>query len=156
MRRTRDVKYREATTADVPGMERCRAADAESGPADARMSAYLEGRHHPQHALAPRTAFVALAGDDVVGYIAGHATTRYGCNGEIQYLYVSPSYRRRGVARDLLRSVARWFHTQGIRRVCVNADIDSAGAVPFYAAEGARPLNKHWYIWGDIGLVLDS
>ena len=148
-----DVRYRAATSADVPAMERCRAADAESGPADARMAAYLEGRHHPQQARAARTALVALANDEVVGYIAGHATTRYGCAGELQYLYVVPGFRRRGVARELLRALAEWFEREGIGRVCVNADLESAGAVPFYRAQGAAPLNEYWYVWEDIGEV---
>ena len=149
-----ELRYREATSADVPAMERCRTADPEAGPADARMAAYLDGQHHPQQALAPRTAFAALAGDDVVGYIAGHATRRYGCSGEVQYLYVTPRYRRHGVARRLLRSLARWFYTEGIHRVCVNADIESAGAVAFYTAQGALPLNTYWYVWEDLGSLL--
>ncbi|MFL5557173.1 MAG: GNAT family N-acetyltransferase [Gemmatimonadaceae bacterium] len=151
---TPEITYREAISADVPAMERCRDGDTQAGPADARMAAYLDGKHHPQQALPPRTAFVALAGDDVVGYIAGHATERYGCAGEVQYLYVAPGYRRRRVAHNLLRSVARWFQTRDIRRVCVNANIESLAAVAFYAAEGAVPLNKYWYIWEDIGVLL--
>lgn len=79
-----ELQYREATTADVPAMERCRATDAGVGPADERMTAYLEGQHHPHQALAPRIAFVALDGQTVVAYIAGHATTRHGCAGEAQ------------------------------------------------------------------------
>jgi GNAT superfamily N-acetyltransferase len=43
-----------------------------------------------------------LAGDAVVGYIAGHRTTRHHCAGEVQYLFVAPAYRRRGVATALL------------------------------------------------------
>jgi len=153
-RSTPVVKYREASSADVGAMEQCRAGDSRAGPADERMTAYLAGRHHPQHALPPRAAFVAVAGDDVVGYIAGHATTRYGCSGEVQYLYVAPAFRRHGVARGLLHSVASWFHAQNIRRVCVNADIESDGAVAFYLTQGASPLNKYWFVWDDIGRLL--
>ena len=69
----------------------------------------------------------------------------------MQYLYVAPAFRRAGVARALLRLLAEWFHDAGIKRVCVNADVDSEGAVPFYSAAGARPLNKHWYAWDNIG-----
>lgn len=149
-----ELRYREATSADVPAMERCRAADAESGVADERMAAYLDGQHHPQHALASRTAFVALDDDAVVGYIAAHATTRFGCDGEVQYLYVAPQHRRHGVARELLRSTARWFRARDIRRVCVNADVESVGAVPFYLAQGATPLNRYWYVWEDVSARL--
>jgi len=224
---TRSVRYQEATSADVPAMARSRAADAEAGPADARMARYLDGAHHPHEALAPRTAFVALESDAVIGYIAGHACTRhlpaasesvtdgihwgqtpracrgqtpraqpegsdpfaslnsdsrdqeirhlryptpgsgpaldsasapdaspgFACEGEVQYLYVAPGARRRGVARQLLRLLARWFDARAIRRVCVNADVESAGAAPFYLAARARPLNVHWYVWDDIRTV---
>ena len=148
---SRDIRYREASSGDVPAMERSRAADQDAGPADDRMAAYLEGRHHPQQALGPRTAFIALMGEEVVGYIAGHATTRYGCAGEVQYLYVSPHVRRRRIAATLLRLLAEWFRERAIRRVCVNANVESAGAVPFYVACGADPLNRFWYVWDDIG-----
>ena len=149
-----DLQYREATSADVPAMERSRATDADVGPADARMAAYLEGRHHPQQALAQRVAFVALDGVAAVAYIAGHATTRHGCTGEVQYLYVAPEYRRHGVASQLLLSLARWFHTHNIACVCVNADSESAGAVAFYTARGARALNSYWYVWDNISSLL--
>ncbi len=144
------IRYREATSADVPAMERSRRMDRESGPADERMAAYLEGRHHPQQALAPRTAFIALEGDAVVGYIVGHATTRFGCNGEVQHLYVTPRYRRRGVAARLLQLLGAWFTARGIVRVCVDVDISSPAAVPTYLALGAVPLDRYWYVWEDI------
>lgn len=120
------------------------------------MAAYLDGNHHPRQALPPRIAFIALVADDVVGYIAGHATTRYDCSGEVQYLYVAPGHRRSGVAQSLLREVARWFSANHIRRVCVNADLESEGAVAFYVAQGAVPLNRHWYVWEDVTVLLDA
>ena len=174
-----DFLYQEATSADVPAMARCRAADPDAGPADERMARYLDGHHHPQQALPPRTAFMAVSSGEVVGYIAGHATTRLlppsgseskgseskgsesrdsgtadsdpnACEGEVQYLYVAPGARRRGVASQLLRLLGKWFDDRGIRRVCVNADVDSPGATPFYVATRARFVNRHWYIWDDI------
>jgi GNAT superfamily N-acetyltransferase len=151
---TSRIDYREASSADVPAMARCRDDDREVGPADGRMAAYLDGQHHPGQALAPRTAFVAIDGDSVVGYIAGHATTRHGFDGEVQYLYVAPRYRRNRVATTLLQSLARWFQEREIRRVCVNANIESPAAVPFYLALGAASLNKYWYFWDDIGVLL--
>jgi len=184
-----DFLYQEATSADVPAMARCRAADPDAGPADERMAGYLDGVHHPRQALPPRTAFMAVSSGEVVGYIAGHATTRLlppsgseskgseskgseskgseskgsesrdsgtadsdpnVCEGEVQYLYVAPGARRRGVASQLLRLLGKWFDDRGIRRVCVNADVDSPGATPFYVATRARFVNRHWYIWDDI------
>src|SRR5690349_8346664 len=122
MSATEAIQIRVATSEDVLAMGRCRLADPAAGPADGRMGAYLEGNHHPQEALAPRRGYVALAGGTVVGYIAGHLTTRHHCSGEVQYLFVAPDARRRGVATALLQHLAKWFQEQGARRVCVCVD----------------------------------
>ena len=150
------MEYREATSADVPAMERCRLPDLAAGPADPRMAAYLDGRHHPQQALPPRVGYVAVVNGGVVGYVAGHRTRRLGCDGEVQYLYVVPPHRRRGVGTGLLRSLAGWFRDQGIAKVCVNANLDSPPAVPFYLSRGATPIDAHWYVWPDVGVLLDA
>jgi GNAT superfamily N-acetyltransferase len=149
-----DTQFREATTVDVPAMAQCRLADPAAGAADPRMAAYFDGRHHPQHALLPRVGYVALADGAVIGYIAGHRTTRHDCDGEMQYLFVAPAYRRRGIAMALLRLLARWFREHGARRVCANVDTVSPGAQPFYVASGASPLSEYWYAWEDISDVL--
>jgi GNAT superfamily N-acetyltransferase len=144
------IEYREATIADVPGMALCRASDAVVGPADPRMTAYFEGRHHPQQALAARIGYVAHVDGAVIGYIAGHETRRFDCEGEVQYLYVAAEYRRQGVGTTLLRQLAQWFQIRGKARVCVNVNADSPPAAPFYLSYGAEPLNEYWYAWADM------
>ena len=150
----RHIIYRHASAADAQAMLDCRAADLVAGPGDSRMYAYFQGHHHPRQALAARIGFVALDDERIVGYIAGHLTRRLGCDGELQYLYVAPEYRRRGVAGDLLRVLSRWFVEMGAARVCVDVNRDSAGATPFYVRYGAAPLSKPWYVWDDIADVL--
>lgn len=148
-----EVEIREATSADVPSMTECRAADVAAGPADARMGAYLEGKHHPQKALMQRTGYVATAAGAVIGYAAGHRTTRFDCDGELQYLYVNPVWRRQGVAAALVRAMAEWFRAQGAVRVCVNAD---EPAIEFYRRMGARPLmpdKQHWWVWDNVAQI---
>lgn len=151
------IRYRRATSADVPAMAQCRLGDPAGERADARMAAYLDGRHHPQQTLPERVAYVALAADDVVGYIAGHRTRRFGCDGELQYLYVAPHARRRGVATGLLRQLAEWYRAVDVTTVCVNVDLDSPAARPFYARQGATVLEPYpyWYVWSDIAEVLE-
>src|SRR5262245_3200083 len=134
------VHFQAATIDDVPAMAQCRLSDTEAGPADGRMAAYFDGRHHPQQALAPRTGYVALADGAVVGYVAGHLTTRHGCAGELQYLYVNPAYRRRGVATALVRLLAEWFRAQLAAKVCVCVNADGPAAQPFYESLGAVTL----------------
>jgi GNAT superfamily N-acetyltransferase len=150
---TGEISYRAATSADVPAMAQCRLTDASAGAADSRMGAYFEGQHHPQQALPPRTGYVAIARDTVIGYIAGHHTTRYGCNGEVQYLFVAPENRRQGVATALLRLLASWFTETGVSKVCVCVDADSPAAKPFYERVGAYPIRPFWYVWDDVRLV---
>ena len=147
------VQYRQATTADVLGMAQCRLGDPAAGVADPRMAAYLDGHHHPQQALPPRVAFVALVGTTVVGYIGGHLTRRYQCDGELQYLFVAPQYRRTGIASELLRLLARWFAHEGARKVCVNVEPDNGGARAFYTRHGAFSLHSFWLAWNDIRVV---
>jgi GNAT superfamily N-acetyltransferase len=148
------VSYREATAVDVPAIIRGRLADASAEPPDERMAAYLAGTHHPQQALAPRVAFIAMLDERVVGYTAGHLSRRYGCDGELQYLFVTSDLRRHGIATALVEQLARWFVARGAFRICVNVNAESDAAEPFYARCGAEPLRPHWYVWQDIRSVI--
>ncbi len=148
------IQFREATSADVDGMRLCQLADPTAAGADPRMAAYFAGQHHPQQALLPRVGYVALANDEVIGYIAGHRTTRHDCAAEVQYLFVSSAFRRRGIATVLLQMLAEWFQSQNAQKVCVALAGDSpAEFQPFYESVGAAPLKRYWYGWEDIGIV---
>jgi GNAT superfamily N-acetyltransferase len=153
---TVNVRFREATSADVAAIAECRSSDPAAGPADWRMAAYFGGRHHPKQALPPRVGYVAVAGNAVVGYTAGHLTTRYGYRGEVQYLFVAPEYRRHGVATALLQHLAAWFRDHHATRVCVDVNLDSPSAAPFYERTGARSFRPRWWGWDDITVVLAS
>ena len=135
-------------------MARSRIGDPAAGPTDPRITAYLEGTHHPQQALAPRVAYLAEEGATVTGYIGGHLTRRFECDGELQYLYVAPPYRRSGVATELVRLLARWFTQQGAAKICVNANPDSPAARAFYLRLGATEINRHWFVWDDISTLM--
>ena len=144
------ISFRAVTSADVPAMVQCHLND---GPADPRMAEYLEGQHHPQQALLARTGYVAFLGEQVIGYIAGHRTNRHGCEGEVQYLFVSPAYRLRGVGTALVQRLAQWFAQHGAQKVCIGVANDSPPqAKPFVESLGATPLKKNWYAWGDPGI----
>jgi ribosomal-protein-alanine N-acetyltransferase len=144
------MQYVEASGGDVARMAHCRLADPSAGAADPRMRAYLEGRHHPQHALAPRVAFVAVAGDAVAGYIAGHLTRRYGCDGELQYLFVAPAHRRTGIASALLERLRCWFRERGASSLCVDVVPENAVARAFYTRHGATGLNEGWMVFREV------
>jgi ribosomal protein S18 acetylase RimI-like enzyme len=149
------VNYREADPDDIPTLARIR---TEGGEREAferdRMARYLAREHHPRQALMPRVIYVALEGDVPVGFIAGHLTRRYACEGELQWISVIPEHRGSGVASDLLRLLAAWFAEQNASRICVDVDPANLRARRFYTRHGAEPLNEHWLVWHDIGDVL--
>lgn len=146
------ITYRAAELSDVPRLVQLPRAGEAGG--DPRMLQYLAGEHHPQHALAPRGLWLAEVAGTAVGYVAGHLTERFGCEGELQWIYVTPDFRRAGVGSSLLRLVAEWFVEHGAHRVCV--DVGDDAARPFYRRHGAVELLPHWLVWSDIGVVMRS
>ena len=138
------VQYRQASVADLPGMALSRLADAATGPTDTRIAAYLLGK-------TPRVAYVALRGQEVVGYIGGHLTRRYGCDGELRYLFVAPEHRRRGVAGALFQLLATWFRDHDARRFCIHVEPANVAARRFCLRLGAGELNRYWLVWQDVG-----
>jgi ribosomal protein S18 acetylase RimI-like enzyme len=156
------LDYREAVCADIPVMARLRTAeDPEYGFGEERlrerMLGYFERVHHPQHALMPRAIYVAHEPHEapaLAGYIAGHLTRRFGCQGELQWMYVAPQRRGSEAATELLRMLAGWFASQKARRVCVDVQPENARARRFYARHGAQPLRPSWMVWEDIGEAL--
>lgn len=147
------VHYRQAEKSDVLAMARIRETDW--GTEEywiRRISEYMDCELHPQKALMPRVLYVALAGDSMVGFIAGHLTRRFGCDGELEWINVVPEHRGTGVSAELLRLLAAWFAGQNAARICV--DPGNPAARRFYARHGAGELNQHWMVWDDIKVVL--
>ena len=113
----------------------------------------MQGTLHPCDALPARNLFVALANNDVIGFIAGHLTTRLNCTGELQWINVLENYRGNGIASALLRLLASWFIENNATKVCVDPD-DTARK--FYAKHGASNLNQHWMVWNDVARILKA
>ena len=151
----RAVHYRLAEKADIPAMGRIRAAEWETEEYwRVRISRYLDRELHPQQALLPRVIYVALEGDSLVGFIAGHLTRRYACDGELEWINVIRERRGSVVASELLRLLAAWFAKQKASRICVDVDPANTTARRFYMRHGADNLNEHWLVWNDIKVVL--
>jgi GNAT superfamily N-acetyltransferase len=147
------VEFREAGLSDVDATAQIRAKEWQTKEYwFDRITRYLEGRGNPQEGLEPRVMYVAMEDGIVVGFVAGHLTQRYGCDGELQWIDVVAELRRRGMATKLLRLIALWFVSQGARRICV--DPGNSAARQLYQANGAEELNQHWMVWNDIGLAL--
>jgi ribosomal protein S18 acetylase RimI-like enzyme len=149
------VHYRQVERSDIPAMARIRAAEWESEAYwNVRISRYLDGELHPQHALKERVNYVASEGDTLVGFIAGHLTRRHGCDGELEWINVIPERRGSGIASGLLRLLAAWFVEQKASRICVDVDPANTAAQRFYRRHGAENLKPHWLVWHNIKDVL--
>ena len=147
-----DLIYREARIDDVPQMAEVRAGDW--GTVEfwkPRITGYLSGEHSPREALAPRTAFVCLDRELIVGLVAGHLTRRFGCDGELQWISVRPRFRKQGIAHELFQELANWFVSHKATRVCVDVEPSNEPARAFYSRQGARDFKPSWMIWDNIG-----
>ena len=142
------VTFRQAQRADIPRMFAIWSIESgEGGTSLERMAGYFDGLHSPQRALRPRVIFLAEEGDSLLGYIAGHLTRRFDCDGELEWLYVIPARRRSGIACGLMPCLATWFQQQNAARVCVNVAAENTPAVHFYAKHGASPMKPGWMLW---------
>ncbi len=147
------IEYRIATPSDVPSLARLRAEGwGEAEYWIPRITGYMKCEHHPQKALMPRVVFVAVKGDVIIGFIAGHLTRRLECEGELEWIDVTSSHKRKGIASQLVRILATWFVEQGAKKICVDPGNDDARK--FYAALGAENLNVHWMYWENINVLL--
>jgi GNAT superfamily N-acetyltransferase len=147
------IQYRIATESDIPSLARLRSL----GWGDVnywipRITAYMNGTNNPQQALAPRVVYAACEDDKVIGLIGGHLTRRLGCEGELEWIDVDTEYRRKGIASELVKVLAKWFAEQNAKKICVDPGNDNARK--FYAANGAGNLDQHWMYWEDISVLL--
>jgi GNAT superfamily N-acetyltransferase len=149
-----ELLFRPATLLDVSAMTQLRSEHWGKAPDwEQRIAAYLSGEHNPRDARSQRIAILAEQDGEVVGFIAGHLTRRYQCDGELQWINVSADFRGQGVATELLRQLADWFASNNARRICVDVQPRNTVARTFYTRHGAQPLNDHWLVWEDIALV---
>jgi ribosomal protein S18 acetylase RimI-like enzyme len=151
------VRYELASESDIPQLARIRAADWETESYwNARISGYLSCELHPKESLLPRILYMARANDTILGFIAGHLTLRYDCDGELEWIDVIPEYRHRGIGSKLFRLLSTWYVEQKAHRICVDVDPANRIARNFYRALGAEDLNKHWMMWKEIRSVMDK
>ncbi len=136
---------------DIPGMAAIRAAEWETQAYwEQRISGYLAGTHNPQRALPERAAFVAEDGGAVAGFVAGHRTRRFDCDGELEWINVAATHRGQGIAGQLFAPMAAWFLEQQAWRVCVNVTPENTAARALYGRLGAVSFKEYWMVWPDI------
>lgn len=103
----------------------------------------------PVSAKPERVVFKAMEGKRIIGLIAGHLTSRYGKDAEIQKLYVLKDEQRKGIGSDLLKNLMLWLMQQRVKSLCVGVDPENPYLV-FYLKSGGLHLNPHWIYWDDL------
>ena len=148
------MTIREARLSDIPSIAQLRSASWETPDFwEPRVRAYMSGTHSPRFAFKERIPYVAEEKGRLTGMIAGHLTSRYECNGEVQWVDVDPGRTRQGIGTCLMRQLALWFAERRAVRICVDVRPDNLGARGFYQAHGAEVLNDHWMVWEDISVI---
>ena len=120
-----------------------------------RWEGYLRRLSHPEQAEGPRIVFAATINGQMVGFLAGHFSHRYGTEGELQSIHVLKDFQGRGIGAELLKRLAAWFITRQRRTICVGIDPTNPYK-PFYEKCGASTVNPHWLVWDDIAGVLEE
>ena len=120
------MKIREADMADLSQIEELeRRCFSEPWPREA-IEAYLGGGQ-----------FIMLAAEADGGALAGYAGAQYVLDeGYIGNVCTAPEYRRRGVARALLRELRARAERLGLAFLTLEARSSNAAAIALYEGEG--------------------
>ena len=113
-----------------------------------RWSTYFR-RESPTSSKPERCVLKAEVDAACVGYVAGHLTSRYDMEAEIQSFYVLREHQRKGIGSALLSALAEWLVGIGVARLCVGIAAENPYRA-FYVKHGASYLNEHWMHWSDI------
>jgi GNAT superfamily N-acetyltransferase len=102
----------------------------------------------PQEARSPSRHLVCLRSESgqLVGYAAG-AILSDACgnrSGQVVAVAVAKPYRGRYYATALYRSLAEWFHEQGVSQVQAQVPAANAGTATFWIVQGFRPDARVW------------
>ena len=93
---------------------------------------------------------VAVHDEQIAGFIAGHRSTRMGCNAELQWMFVLPQWQRQGVGARLLQPLREWLIANHSTKVIIDAPPDNPCRA-FYLKHGAIPFDEYWLYWENIG-----
>ena len=107
---------------------------------------YLRDGSTAQKSRGDGFAILAETGSELIGFAAYHHTIRWGCDAELQSIYVRLPWQRRGAGSMLLRDVMRRLRAEGSRSLCVGFSTENPYK-RFYFKHGAVAINAHWAFW---------
>ena len=107
----------------------------------------------PVSAKPERIVYKAVKDGKIIGYIAGHLTTRYNKDAEIQSFYVLKSEQRKGIGTLLLKKFAAWLVEKHVAKSLCAGIFPENPYLVFYLRYGGMRLNPHWIYWDDLSLL---
>jgi GNAT superfamily N-acetyltransferase len=111
-----------------------------------RWRRYIEHGSSAQKALGDGFTILAESAGRLIGFAAYHHTRRWGCDAELESLYVLLSHQGRGVGTTLLREIVGRLRAEGSRSLCVGYSPHNPYK-RFYSKHGAVEINPHWAAW---------
>lgn len=112
---------------------------------------YFKGET-PVSAKPQRVVFKAVKDDKIIGLVAGHLTSRFGKDAEIQKLYVLKDEQGKGAGTHLLKNLLSWLVTHKAKSLCVGIDPENP-YLSFYIKYGGMHLSPHWIFWDDLAFL---
>ena len=124
------LQIRQATRADVPEIQRIRAAVRENRLVSRRIGDAEVIEHLERHGR----GWVAVRGAEILGFAIGDAR-----NGNIWALFVDPDHEGQGAGRLLHDTMVDWLFAQGLPRLYLGTE-PGTRAEAFYRECGWTPL----------------
>ncbi len=113
-------------------------------------------KQSPQTSKPERLILKAINNDNkVIGYLAGHLTTRYNLDAEIQSFYVLLQEQKQNVGTKLLTEFVKWLLDLNAGNLCVGFKPENKYKA-FYLKFGGQYLNEHWIYWQDTTQLLKN
>jgi RimJ/RimL family protein N-acetyltransferase len=89
-----------------------------------------------------RSTFIAFSDDSPIGIAALYRTEEENDVGELLQMWVSPEYRGKRIARDLMDAVFQWASANGFRSVVATIAKGNVRALRFYQKHEFRPESE--------------
>jgi GNAT superfamily N-acetyltransferase len=117
-----------------------------------RWQHYLQEGSSAQQSLGDGYAILAEHRGQLIGFAGYHHTRRWGCDAELESIYIRLSHQGRGVGTFLLREIIKRLRQDGSRSMCVGYS-PSNPYKRFYIKHGATEINPHWAVWRTLPAV---